>query len=163
MTTPPKLKITGQYLKDLSLESPLSPGILVSMPKDPPKISVEFDIMSSKIGVDDKGGETEVNYYEVVMHVTAKALIEENKPAFVCDIRYGSVVSVETLKGDSDNEAVKHSLLVKVPAMLFPFAREIIAGSTSAAGFPPLMLDPVDFEATYADNVNKTKTNSAKQ
>lgn len=137
--------INAQYVKDLSFENPGAPLSLVS-PKGKPNIDLSVDIKAQAL---------QGNSFEVVLQITAKATAEDDKPLFIADLAYGGVFTLNGIE-DKDREAV---LLVYCPNMLFPFARRVIADATRDGGFPPLMVDPIDFFALYSSN----KQDNAKQ
>lgn len=132
-----QIAINAQYVKDLSFENPGAPLTLVS-PRGKPNIDLSVDIKAQAL---------QENAFEVTLHITAKATVEE-KPLFIADLEYGGVFTLNAIE-EKDKEAV---LLVYCPNMLFPFARRIIADATRDGGFPPLMVDPIDFFALYTAN-----------
>lgn len=137
--------INAQYVKDLSFENPGAPASLVA-PKGKPNIDLSVDIKAQ--GLQD-------NTFEVTLHITAKASVED-KPLFIADLAYGGVFTLNGIE-DKDKEAV---LLVYCPNMLFPFARRVVADTTRDGGFPPLMIDPIDFFALYASNKQDNTQNT---
>ena len=82
--------------------------------------------------------------FEVELHLEAKAT-HEGKPVFVADLLYAGVFRLENIP----QEALHALVLVECPRMLFPFARQVLADATRNGGFPPLMLDPIDFMGMY--------------
>ena len=125
--------INAQYVKDLSFENPGAPETLVSK-GEAPEIDVSVDIQVK--GLQDK-------IYEVILVIAANAKIKD-KPLFVVEVSYGGVFSVDVPA--NEKEAV---LMIYCPGMLFPFARRIVSDATRDGGFPPLMLDPIDFAALF--------------
>lgn len=135
------LQINSQYIKDLSFEVPNSPEIFLT-PSSKPDISLSIDIDAKRLSV---------NAFEVILKITANATGNE-KTIFVCELSYAGVFTLdEKLQDEKDIEQV---LLIYCPSILFPFARRIIASATIDGGFPPLMLEPIDF----ADLYNKRAT-----
>ncbi len=128
-----QILINAQYVKDLSFENPGAPESLVGKGESP-KIDVAVDIKVD--GLQDK-------IYEVNLVISAKAQAKD-KPLFVVELSYGGVFTVDV--PDAEKEPV---LMIYCPGMLFPFARRIIADATRDGGFPPLMLDPIDFAALF--------------
>ncbi|HEX5794342.1 MAG TPA: protein-export chaperone SecB [Geminicoccaceae bacterium] len=131
---PPRLMIQTQYVKDLSFENPRAPASL-----DPgqgrPEIQVQVDVRATALGSER---------YEVVLqlHVDAKA---GGETGFVMELVYGGLFGLVSIPPDS----LQALLLIECPRLLFPFARRIIADTTRDGGFPPLMLDPIDFVSLY--------------
>jgi preprotein translocase subunit SecB len=133
----PQIGIMGQYLKDFSFENPSAPQSLQEMSQNRPDINVNVNLNARKVG--DEG-------YEVVLNITAKAeLKEKNITGFVVEISYAGLFGVRNLP----QENLEPFLLIECPRLLFPFARRIIADATRDGGFPPLLLDPIDFTALY--------------
>lgn len=130
---PPAMKILGQYLKDLSFENPHSPQSLSQ--KGQPEINVQVNVNAKPVGQ---------NEFEVELHLEAKAS-HDGKSMFAADLLYAGVFRLENIP----QEALHPIVLVECPRMLFPFARQILADATRNGGFPPLMLDPIDFASMY--------------
>jgi preprotein translocase subunit SecB len=131
--TPPSMKILGQYLKDLSFENPNSPQSLSQQGQ--PEINVQVNVNAKPAGE---------NEFEVELHLEAKAT-HGGKSMFAADLLYAGVFRLENVP----QEALHPIVLVECPRMLFPFARQILADATRNGGFPPLMLDPIDFASMY--------------
>jgi preprotein translocase subunit SecB len=131
---PPRMTIQTQFVKDLSFENPRAPDSLVPS-QARPEIQVRVDVRAQALG-----GER----YEVVLqiHVDAQAAGESS---FMLELTYGGVFGLANIPPDS----MQALLLIECPRLLFPFARRIIADATRDGGFPPLMLDPIDFVALY--------------
>ncbi|MEX2482202.1 MAG: protein-export chaperone SecB [Gammaproteobacteria bacterium] len=130
---PPAMKILGQYLKDLSFENPNSPQSLSQQGQ--PEINVQVNVNAKPVGE---------NQFEVELHLEAKAT-HDGKSMFAADLLYAGVFRLENVPQD----ALHPIVLVECPRMLFPFARQILADATRNGGFPPLMLDPIDFASMY--------------
>ncbi len=131
---PISFSINAQYIKDLSFEGPAHPGDVIS--PNPPKIDVQVSAETRPL---------ELNVFEVTLKTRATATVE-NKHAFLIELAYAGIIS--TPQGLDEN-ALKYLLLVEVARQLFPFARNIIANATRDGGFPPLLLQPIDFNALY--------------
>ena len=139
----PAILIQNQYIKDLSMEIPHAPLILKKMQHNGPKVNVEVNIEAQKLEEDKT--------FNVLLNVRVNGDIEEEK-AFILELSYGAVVSL--------NIPAEHEepvLMIEVPHMMFPFARQIVASTMINAGIPPLMLNPIDFVAMY--NAKKAKEN----
>ena len=141
----PPISIHAQYVKDLSFEAPHAPEIFQELGDKPPS-----DI---PISVDMRARQMNDQAYEVQLQVTAEAKNSE-KTAFMCELLYGAVVTLNV-----PEEHVQPALLVEVPRLLFPYARKILADCTQDGGFPPLLLQPVDFMNIY----NKKMAQAAQQ
>ena len=130
----PQMKILGQYLKDLSFENPHAPQSL-NTPAVQPEISISVNVNARTLSPTD---------YEVELHLEAKAS-HEQKVVFAADLLYAGVFRLENIP----QEALHPVVLIECPRMLFPFARQVLADATRNGGFPPLMLDPIDFAGMY--------------
>jgi preprotein translocase subunit SecB len=125
-----QLFINAQYIKDLSFENPRAPQSL-SQPAAAPAVEINVDVNAQNLSAET---------YEVVLTVHAGAKIE-GETLFLVELAYGAVVTVRNLPP----EMLPSALLVEVPRLMFPFARNIIADATRDGGFPPLMINPIDF------------------
>jgi preprotein translocase subunit SecB len=129
------IKVLGQYVKDLSFEVPNSPAIFLN-PQGKPDISLVINIDAQKISDE---------LYEVSLKISADAT-EKNKRSFLCELSYAGIFSITNVEDDM----IEQILLIYCPNLLFPFVRRIISSNTIDAGFPPLMLDQIDFADLYA-------------
>jgi len=127
----PQIQINAQYIKDLSFENPSAPQSLFD--EEPPQVDVSVDVGAQTFG-DDR--------YEVELRITARANRGEDR-LFIAEVIYAGVFTLINV----DEAAVRPVCLIECPRMLFPFARRVIADVTRDGGFPPLMLDPIDFTA----------------
>lgn len=131
----PPLIVRGQYVKDLSFENPGAPQSLVNM-SQAPSVDVNVNVTVNPVQGND---------FEVVLTLNASAA-NEGKPVFVVELSYAGVF---TLSPSVPEEHKGPVLLIECPRLLFPFARAIVADATREGGFPPLMLQPIDFVAIY--------------
>ncbi len=160
-----KMRIHNQYVKDLSLENPNSPFLSL---KEVPNIDVMVNVNSVKLeGSEGTEGESEEkSFHEITLHIEAKAMIKDENikdgVAFICETKYFGIFSVENF-AELSTEEVNRALFIGGPTFLFPFAREVIARVTSSGGFPPLMLDPIDFEAMYEQQSRQQKSNASNE
>ena len=129
----PQVSILTQYVKDLSFENPNAPSSLQST--EQPRIDVNVSVNAKR------GGD---NVYEVELKINAKAMAGENV-AFIIDLLYAGLFGLANVPED----ALEPFLIIEAPRIIFPFARRIIADSVRDGGFPPLMLDPIDFASLY--------------
>jgi preprotein translocase subunit SecB len=130
----PSLRILGQYLKDFSFENPNAPQSLAPQ-QNQPDINIAVNVNARNIGPND---------FEVELHLDAKAT-GEGKMIFAAELLYAGIFKLENYPANILQAAV----LIECPRFLFPFARQILADATRNGGFPPLMLDPIDFVAMY--------------
>jgi preprotein translocase subunit SecB len=148
----PTLSVLAQYIKDFSFENPNSPGSL--RPRDSsPEINININVSANAITQND---------FEVVLQLEASAKdgkAQDGKGVvFNAELTYGGVFRIQGVP----QEAMQAALLIECPRILFPFARQIIADATRNGGFPPLMIDPIDFARLYQARMAeqaKAKTN----
>ena len=131
--TAPAVGLLSQYVKDLSFENPNAPGIYQQ--QNAPAIDVQFNIGSGTVGDD---------VYEVVLKIEVKAQAEQ-QAAFLVDLSYAGLFAMRNV-AEEQKEAF---LLGEAPRLLFPFARRVIADAIRDGGFPPLLLEPIDFGGIY--------------
>lgn len=129
----PQVAILTQYVKDLSFENPAAPGSLQTQGQ--PKIDVNVGVNAKRAGD---------NMFEVELKISAKAETD-GTTNFIVELLYGALFGLQHVP----DEALEPFLIIEAPRIIFPFARRIIADCTRDGGFPPLMLDPIDFGALY--------------
>jgi preprotein translocase subunit SecB len=135
----PSLSVLAQYMKDLSFESPNAP--LSLRPRDKaPSISVNVNVNANPLGGQD---------FDVVLTFNVKAAVDEKEILFNVELIYGGVFRVAGLP----QEHLLPVLFIECPRLLFPFARQIIAESTRNGGFPPVLLDPIDFAKMFQQRI----------
>jgi preprotein translocase subunit SecB len=130
----PSFAIKAQYVRDLSLENPHAPDSL-RMPDERPRIDIGVDLAARTLADD---------HYECIIKLSAKASVDK-KTLFMVELAYGTLVHAT---GFTDAQ-IEPLLFVDVPFVVFPFARRVLADATRDAGFPPIMLEPMDFRALY--------------
>ncbi|WP_300974060.1 protein-export chaperone SecB [Sphingomonas sp. LHG3406-1] len=135
----PQVAALAQYVKDLSVENPSSPQVYQW--NEQPQLDVQFNISVNKIADD---------VHEVVLKIDASAR-SASGVQFVLDLSYAGIFGLRNLP----EEALPAFLLVEAPRLLFPFARQVVASSVQDAGFPPLMLDPIDFAGIYMSQIEQ--------
>jgi preprotein translocase subunit SecB len=126
----PTLNIMAQYVKDLSFESPGAPNSLRGRDKAP-SININVNVNANPMSETD---------FDVNLTLTAKANVDK-EVLFNVELVYGGVFRIAGFP----KEHVLPVLFIECPRLLFPFARQIVAEATRNGGFPPLMLDPIDF------------------
>jgi preprotein translocase subunit SecB len=129
----PQIATLAQYIKDLSVENPSSPQVFQWQVQ--PSLDVQFHLNAEKVA-------DEVHEVGLKIEVTARS---DNGVHFVVDLSYAGLFGLRNIP----EEALGPILLVEAPRLLFPFARQIIADAVANTGSPPLLLDPIDFTATY--------------
>lgn len=132
---PPRIRILAQFIRDLSFENPRAPESLRATGEAP---QIELGVeMNARMRPD--------SLYEVDLKLSATAR-QKDEAVFQIELLYGGLFQVEGV-AEGEMEAV---LLIECTRFLFPFARRIMADVTAEGGFPPFMLDPIDFAAVYA-------------
>jgi preprotein translocase subunit SecB len=135
-----QLAILAQYVKDLSFESPGAPDTLQG-PGDNPQL---------KVGVNVNAGPRGEEVYEVVLNFEAHARSDAGV-IYNVEIAYGGLFRLRNIP----QNALQPVLFVDCPAILFPFVRRVLADVVRDGGFPPLMLDPIDFGRLYTQNLER--------
>ena len=143
---PTTMQINAQYIKDFSFENPNSPGSL--QPKSEPSVEVNVDVQA--VPLSD-------HVYEVSL-TTSITGRDETQTLFIIELVYAGIF---TFRGESDDN-IQHALLIDCPQLLFPFARSIISGVTQNGGFPPLLLQPVNFAQLYIDSKKDSEPSAPK-
>ncbi|MGB0843195.1 MAG: protein-export chaperone SecB [Alphaproteobacteria bacterium] len=124
--------VNAQYLRDLSFENPNAPQSITMMQQNPPQIAIDMNVRHRQL---------EGRTYESVLTIKASAKSEENV-IFLVECDYAGVV---TLGDEIPDEAIHPVLVVEVSRLVFPFARKVISDSVQEGGFPPLLVNPIDF------------------
>jgi preprotein translocase subunit SecB len=124
-----------QYVKDLSFENPRAPDSLQKMQAGKPDIKISVNINAKKMG--EEG-------YEVALSLSATAKVEK-ETMFIAELNYGALFGVRNVPEDQ----LQPLLLIECPRLMFPYARRIFADAVRDGGFPPIMLDPIDFTALF--------------
>lgn len=125
-----------QYIKDQSFENPHAPGIFAAIKDKAPQIEINVDVTPARIGEET---------FEITLLLSANAKLGETT-AFIAELQYAAVVS---LKAGTDESMAQSLLLVEVPRLLFPYARSVIASVTRDGGFPPLLVNPINFQEMH--------------
>jgi preprotein translocase subunit SecB len=125
-----QLIVNAQYVKDLSFENPRAPNSLIQQGTQP-SVDINVDVKAQNLGPD---------VFEVILTINATARVQD-EPVFLVELAYGTVVTIK----NTPQEMLPALILVETPRIAFPFARAIIANATRDGGFPPLMINPIDF------------------
>lgn len=132
------VKVHAQYIKDISFENPKAPESLRSH-REKPQMDIDIDMNARHIE------DNEINaLYEVTLKLAVRADRQEHT-IFIGEIEYGATVEL----GDVDKDHHHALLLIEVPHLIYPFARQILSQIVQQGGFPPLYLAPIDFRALY--------------
>jgi preprotein translocase subunit SecB len=143
----PQLTVLAQYVKDLSFESPTAPHSLQGPGPNP----------QLKVGVNVNVGSRGDDAYEVALQLEVHASSDEGV-IYNVELLYGGLFRV---RGVPQN-LLQPVLFVDCPTILFPFLRRVLADVIRDGGFPPLMLDPIDFGRLYAQNLAQSQQAVAK-
>lgn len=138
-----QINVLVQYVKDISFESPNAPTSLMAN-ETKPDINVGVDVLGKKVSD---------GQYEVELKISAQAKRGEDV-MFIAEVNYAGVFKLEAIP---ENE-LQPLLLIFCPAILFPFSRRIVADLTRDGGFPPLLLDPIDFGKLYQQKLQQAQT-----
>jgi preprotein translocase subunit SecB len=140
--SPPSLNILAQYVKDLSFENPHAPRSLIQKNEPTgPNIQIQVNVNAQQMS------DTDV---EVELKVEGTAGEGEDL-MFSFELVYAGVFRIQNV-GDAERGPL---VLIECPRLLFPFARQIVADAVRNGGFPPLMIDPIDFAALYRQRMNE--------
>jgi preprotein translocase subunit SecB len=130
----PQLNVLAQYIKDFSFENPNAPRSLQPS-QTQPAINIQINVNASPVADSD---------VEVELRIEGKAEIA-NSVLFAFELAYAGVFRIQNVP----QESVHPIVMIECPRLLFPFAREIISSAVRNGGFPPLLIDPVDFVGLY--------------
>ncbi|HEX3864277.1 MAG TPA: protein-export chaperone SecB [Stellaceae bacterium] len=128
--TAQQLIINAQYIKDLSFENPRAPHSLRQQ-AGAPAVDINVDVKAQSLGPEN---------YEVLLTINASAKVGD-EALFVVELAYGAIITVRNVP----QEMLSAIVLVETPRLMFPFARNIVSETTRDGGFPPLMINPIDF------------------
>ncbi|HXG79963.1 MAG TPA: protein-export chaperone SecB [Methyloceanibacter sp.] len=142
----PQLAVIGQYVKDLSFESPNASQMLQG-PGDNPQLKVGVNVSASPRGDDA---------YEVALQLEVHAKSDRGV-IYNVELAYAGLFRIRNLPPN----LLQPVLFVDCPTLLFPFMRRVLADVVRDGGFPPLMLDPIDFGRLYAQNLAQSPVQAA--
>ena len=129
---PLPLLLNLQFTKDLSFEVPGAPEIFTQL-REQPRVDLQLDVQARNLEGQGQG------VYEVALVIRADAKVQE-QTCFIAELTYCGIFTVNV-----DPQVLEPVLLVECPRLLFPFARNILAEITRDGGFPPVLLQPIDF------------------
>ncbi len=143
--TLPAVGIITQYVKDLSVENPAAPDVFQW--SEPPQMDVQFNIAAESVSAD---------VHEVTLKLTLTAASPRGT-MYMIDLAYCGLVGMRNVP-----EEQAHAFLYgEAPRLLFPFARRVVSDAVRDAGFPPLMVDPVDFNGLYMQQLAERRAEEA--
>ncbi len=131
----PTIRVLAQYMRDFSFENPRAPESLRQ--QAPPQIELGVE-MNARVRPD--------GFYDVDLKLNVQARDAQGPSVFQIELVYGGLFEVKGVP----TEHLEPVLLIECPRHLFPFARRIIADATGEGGFPPFLMEPIDFAAVYA-------------
>lgn len=129
----PAIQIHNQYIRDLSLEIPHAPEIFKAV-KSQPEIKIDVNINSQNLGG---------SIYNVELRFRVDGDVE-NQKFFILEMVYAGIAEINV-----PEEHIRPVLMIEIPHMLFPFARQAVTSTLYNGGLPPVMLNPIDFVAMY--------------
>jgi preprotein translocase subunit SecB len=135
-----QLNVLGQYIKDLSFESPAAPQVLQSPPPNP-QLQVTVNVSAA-------GRAEEVFEVTLSLEVHAKS---DTSVIYNVELLYGGLFRLRNIPQDM----LQPVLFIDCPTILFPYVRRVLSDITRDGGYPPLMLDPIDFGRLYTQNLGR--------
>ena len=141
----PSLNILAQYVKDFSFENPGAPRSLQARDKAP-AINISVNVNANPLAESD---------FDVLLSLNAEAK-DGDKVLFNAELAYGGVFRITGFP----QEHMLPVLFIECPRLLFPFARQIISDATRNGGFPPLMIDPIDFAQMFTQRMAEERVRS---
>jgi preprotein translocase subunit SecB len=142
-----RFKLQRIYVRDLSFESPNSPDIFQQQYGP----NVDFNLNTKHRHIKE-------SFYEVVLKLTAEAK-HNGKTLFLVEVEQAGIFDIQGIEG----QQLEQVLGSMCPGILFPYARETIDVMVTKGTFPPLMLDPVNFDAIYARSLQQRAAQPARQ
>jgi preprotein translocase subunit SecB len=138
------IQLYSQFIKDLSFENPNAPQSIIKITQNP---SINFNVNVNANRLND-------NYFNISLDIKSIAKEEANSDniIFQIELLYSAIFLVSDY---ADEDELKHILLVDCPNLIFPFARRIVSDITRDGGFPPLIMDPIDFAKLKENNTVK--------
>ncbi|MDR3417791.1 MAG: protein-export chaperone SecB [Nevskia sp.] len=134
------------YLKDASVEVPLAPQVFTR--PWTPQVEVQIGTATTQL---------EQNTYQVMLTVTVTAKLGDDV-GFLVEVHQGGIFHIAGFSNDAELQAV---LAAYCPGVVFPFAREAVAELVQRGGFPPMLLQPINFEALYVEHLERARTGAA--
>ncbi len=142
----PQLNVLVQYVKDFSFENPNAPRTY-GQQQAQPAINIQINVTANNASETD---------YEVILSIEGKAETSGTL-MFNFELVYAGIFRIQNVP----QESLHPFVMIECPRLLFPFARNIIASATRDAGYPPLLLDPIDFVGLYRQNLARQQQQGA--
>lgn len=130
----PAIILRTQYIKDLSFESPRAPASLFST-REAPNVEVTVNLAAQRL---------DPQAVELAFQIAVRAIAEKNT-LFLIDLVYAGIFELQNIP----EETLEEQIFVRGANLLFPFARRVVADLTRDGGFPPVLLEPMDFAVMY--------------
>ncbi len=134
----PNLSVLTQYVKDFSFENPGAPQSLRAR-QTAPAINISIGVQSAPAGT---------NEFEVELRIDARA-VDGQTVLFAIELVYAGIFRFTNIPAEQSRAVA----LIECPRLLFPFARQVVSEASRNGGFPPLLIDPVDFVAMYRQQI----------
>jgi preprotein translocase subunit SecB len=134
----PNIRILAQYIKDLSFENPQAPMIFQEL-KGQPDVGIGVNITAKRHNE---------NLFEIDIRLKVEAK-QDDKVTFMVELLYGGIFNLSHIP----QELLEALIYIECPRLVFPYMRRIIGDVTRDGGFPPLLLDPIDFATLYQQQV----------
>ena len=145
---PKQFSVQRIYTRNMSFESPNAPEIFTQQ-QFQPQLEIDLNVESNLI---------QDNVYHVVLRVTATTKVED-KTAFLCEVEQAGIFSIVGF----DETETSYLVGVQAPNALFPYAREAVSSLVAKGSFPQLLLEPVNFEAMYAEHMQQAQQQATQQ
>lgn len=142
-----QMQIQKIYIKDVSFEAPHSPSIFLEQPSSPPEVDFKLNTKPEKLREND---------YEVAIEATVTVKFQD-KVAFLVEVHQAGIF---TLSG-FDDQQLSYMIGSYCPSALYPYLRETVSDLVIRGGFPPLLLEPVNFDAMYAQKIHQAAQKQA--
>ena len=143
-----QFRVLAQYTKDFSFENPNAPNSISGQPQQP-SLSIQINVNPKQLSNTD---------FEVELKLDGKAE-HSGSILFAFELNYAGLFHLQGIPQENLGPLV----MIECPRILFPFAREIIAAAVVSGGFPPLLLDPVDFVGLYQQRAAQAQQQSPAQ
>ncbi len=132
------------YIKDVSFETPNSPDAFINPSQSQPKINFQLNV--------EGGAPVADNLYEVVLNVTVTVTTDE-KTAFLVEVQQAGLFAIVGFEA----EQMPYLINSYCPSILFPYLRETVSDLVIRGGFPPLLLEPINFDAMFSQQVQQAQ------